>query len=106
MGFLPPSLIDIGIPDNIEILAGKVLQTVLTAHDGAGSQLNIDVDTVKPSEVMLHANLKSEAIDNRFIRFGAKFWLKKVLPEDKAIQELQALTGRGAEYTLKDLESW
>ena len=106
MGVLPPSLIDIGIPDNIEILAGKVIQTVLTAHDGAGSQLNIEVDTVKPSEVMLHANLKSEAIDNRFIRFGAKFWLKKVLPEDKAIQELQALTGRGAEYTLKDLESW
>ncbi len=95
---LPTWLIDIGIPGNIEELAGKMATLMQKGNNGKGTRLNLAWNGKNASNTIVSGNGQTEIIDNRFIRFALKIWSRKMRPDDKALKELNRfqslLTGK------------
>jgi hypothetical protein len=102
---LPPWLIDLFVPDNMEQLIADVSRVMAAAHDGRGTSVVLEWDTRDPDGVMLDFNAVSEFVDNYFIRYGLRVWSKKMLADESFTTEARRITGRLLEAFRMDLEA-
>lgn len=102
---LPPWLIDLFVPDNMEQLIADVSRVMAAAHDGRGTSVILEWDTGDPAGVTLDFSAVSEFVDNYFIRYGLRVWSKKMLADESFTTEARMITGRLLEALRKDLEA-
>ena len=105
IGVVPPWMIDIGIPGSIDEYAHKLTKTLVKGNNGRGSRLYLKWDTKQGRKVMFTAKGETEFVDNRFIKFGAKIWIRKFVPDDKAVEEVQQILQATTGALLNDIKA-
>ncbi|MBN2080489.1 MAG: hypothetical protein JW838_16075, partial [Spirochaetes bacterium] len=91
---LPPWLIDLFVPNNMEQLIAEVSRVMAAAHDGRGTSVRLGWDTGNPADVKLDFSAVSEFVDNYFIRYGLRVWSKKMLADESFNAEARKVTGK------------
>ena len=102
---LPPWLIDLFVPDDMEQLIGDFTRVMTAAHEGRGTSVSLEWDTGAPGDVKLDFNAVSEFADNYFIRYGLRVWSRKMLADEAFTAEARRITGTLLEALRMDLEA-
>ncbi|RME89407.1 MAG: hypothetical protein D6767_08465, partial [Candidatus Hydrogenedentota bacterium] len=102
---IPTWLIDIAIPGNIEGLMNQFSQTMVKAHGGKGTRFSLGWNHRIRNKTILTANMGTEFLDNRFVRFGLKIWAKKFRPDNEAQDQIRQLFGQLMKALLDDLKA-
>lgn len=103
-GVLPTWLIDMSIPSDLQTLMNKFTQTMYKANNGEGSFAQIAWKK-QAGKALFHANASTEFLENRFIRFGMKIWVKKFRPNEKVQEDIRRFIGSLTRALLADLDA-
>lgn len=101
-GVLPPWIIDLSIPSNLQDLMNRFTEVVLNANQGKGSHASIDWEKNR-GNARLKIAASTEFLENPFIRIGMRIWVRRFRPNERVQEELRVLFARATRAFLKDL---
>jgi len=92
---VPPWLIDLVMPENMEELMGDFASVMVNANGGAGSVMDFTWDITRPGETRFAYDASTEFIDNFFVRFGLRIWKRRFLPGGETARDIRLGLIRG-----------
>jgi hypothetical protein len=101
---IPPWMIDMFIPSNMEQLIYDLSRVMVKANGGSGSTVSFDWDTGNADNVMLRFRAMSEFMDNYFLRYALRVWSKKAMSNEKLTGEAKELRGKFLEAFRADMK--
>ncbi len=101
---IPPWMIDMFIPNNMEQLIYDLSRVMMKANDENGSTVSFEWDTARAGNVMLRFKAVSEFMDNYFMKYALRVWSKKAMSNEKLTVEAKALRGRFIEAFRADMK--
>jgi len=102
--FIPPWLIDIFIPSNLDSYINDFAKVMENANNGEGSYMDFRWDFKKRNKTIAYLKTSSEFLDNFFVRFSLKINDKTFIPKDGAVSEIEKLIILLTDNTIKDLK--
>lgn len=82
LGFIPPAVIDVLIPGDIQGLIEKSLTTACKGNDGKGAELDVSVDRQRGELAALHGRFGVEVIDNFLVKLGVSHFSDHIMPDE------------------------
>ncbi len=101
-GVLPPWVIDLSIPSNLQYLMNRFTEVILNANQGKGSYALLDWKK-NHGNARLKVAASTEFLENPFIRIGMRIWVRRFRPNERVQEELRVLFARATRAFLKDL---
>ena len=92
MNVVPTGLIDMMIPDNIASIVTKFFTVACNGNAGQGITADVELHNTKvPGVIDTRVDGSVLAIDNSFLQLGMRIVNTRMIPDDKASQELRGL---------------
>jgi hypothetical protein len=95
MGFVPTGIIDIFIPGTLESLSRNFVATACRGNGGKGVTFAVDLrQHARDGSAIVNGELAFEAMDNALVQWGVSFFNDKVMLDEAAVRDSQALLER------------
>ena len=102
---VPPWLIDIGMPGNMEELANRFIRVLVAGNYRKGSSFRFIWDAQQPKQGSIATvSAETEILDNPFARFAVKVINHRVIPTEGAFLDIKKGHARLCKAWLKDLK--
>ena len=102
---VPPWLIDIGMPGNMEELANRFIRVLVAGNYRKGSSFRFIWDAQQPKQGSIATvSAETEILDNPFARFAVKVINHRVIPTEDAFLDIKKGHARLCKAWLKDLK--
>ena len=87
-GLVPAWLIDVFIPSNIDSLIDDFLQVVTEGNGGRGLETRWVFSRLSPRKNVVEVEGNSEILDNTFVQIGFRLFNKRLMPDDRVLDEI------------------
>lgn len=95
LGFVPTAFIDVFIPGTLESLARNFVAAACRGNGGKGATFAVDLrQHARDGSAILNGELAFEAMDNALVQWGVSFFNDKIMLDEGAIRDSQALLER------------
>ncbi len=89
LGFIPPAVINVLMPGNMDQLMSDYFEVLIKANNGEGSIGKFEWDTKKSNNVISYFDASTELLDCFLIRFGMKMVLSRFVKDEESRDQLE-----------------